>query len=219
MNEKIEFGVFDKDAELFQSARDLPHWFQPGTATFITFRTADSMPNSTLELWRREQLDWFRRQGIRVQGKTVEQLVSGIADSKKAAFIKKKNQLWHKYLDQGCGECLLRNREFAEMVANALRFFDGDRYDLDCLIVMPNHVHLIVQFRSGVTLRKQTDSWLRYSATQINRQCGRRGHFWQAEPFDHLIRSPRQFEYLRKYIFDNPSKAGLRTSECLYWSR
>ena len=219
MNEHIEFGIFNKESDIIESQRDLPHWFQPGTATFITFRTADSMPKSTLDLWHREQVDWFRRNGFDVDNQSLEQLISKIAGSSRGAFVKEKNRLWHKYLDLGLGECLLRNRDLAEIVADSLRFFDGDRYDLDSLVVMPNHVHLLVQFREGIKLQKQTDSWLRFSATQINRRLGRKGSFWHSEPFDHLIRSAEQFEYLQGYVRDNPSKAQLQGTEYLYWSR
>ncbi|MCA9161286.1 MAG: hypothetical protein KDA72_23310, partial [Planctomycetales bacterium] len=58
--------------------------------------------------------------------------------------------------------------------------------------------------------------WLHFTATQINRQTGERGHFWQQEPFDHLVRSPEQYEYLRGYIRDNPKKANLREGEYYY---
>lgn len=43
-----------------------------------------------------------------------------------------------------------------------------------------------------------------------------RGKFWQQEPFDHLVRSPDQYDYLREYIADNPSKAGLRPGDYHY---
>src|SRR5690606_28274133 len=116
------------------------------------------------------------------------------------------------------GECVLKRPTLATIVADTLKYFDGDRYDLDCLVVMPNHVQLLVQFRQGTTLGEQTKIWLRYSARLINDQLGRNGKFWQSEPFDHLIRSAEQFEYVRRYIAHNPAKANLRQGEFLYWS-
>ena len=38
----------------------------------------------------------------------------------------------------------------------------------------------------------------------------------EKEPFDHLVRNPAQYDYLRRYIADNPHKAGLTVSEYLY---
>jgi type I restriction enzyme R subunit len=40
--------------------------------------------------------------------------------------------------------------------------------------------------------------------------------FFEEEPFDHLVRSPEQYEYLRAYIADNPKKARLKLGEYLY---
>jgi type I restriction enzyme R subunit len=45
---------------------------------------------------------------------------------------------------------------------------------------------------------------------------GENGKFWQQEPFDHLVRSLEQYEYLRQYIADNAQKARLKTGEYLY---
>ena len=33
---------------------------------------------------------------------------------------------------------------------------------------------------------------------------------WQAETFDHIVRSEAQFEHFRRYIAGNPGKAGLK---------
>ena len=79
-------------------------------------------------------------------------------------------------------------------------------------IVMPNHVHLLAAFAAADAMKVQCDSWLHYTAFQINKATGKMGKFWQQEPFDHLVRSLEQYEYLRQYIADNPHKAGLSLS-------
>jgi type I restriction enzyme R subunit len=132
---------------------------------------------------------------------------------------KLRNRLWHGNLDQGHGECVLRNREFATIVLDSLRHFDEERYDLDCAIVMPNHVHLLVQFKLPTTCSDQCDSWLHFTAYRINKRLGRKGAFWQSEPFDHLVRSGEQFAYLQRYIARNGIEANLPASDYLYWSR
>ena len=81
---------------------------------------------------------------------------------------------------------------------------------------MPNHVHLLAVFRSPELLKTQCDSWLHFTAVQINQVLKRKGKFWQQEPFDHLVRSDTQYEYLREYIRDNGTKAKLRTTDYLY---
>jgi putative DNA methylase len=48
------------------------------------------------------------------------------------------------------------------------------------------------------------------SARDANRKLGRAGMpFWQEESFDHWVRNEAQFERIRKYIEQNPVKAGL----------
>ena len=213
----VRFGVFDPDAEVQTSERNLPHWFQPGVATFITFRTADSMPREVLMWWKREQQDWIRRH----HGSEVADMDAWIQSLPPAAqreFKRHRERCWHRHLDSCHGECFLRCPELGRIVADALQHFDGRRYDVDSFVVMPNHVHLLVQFRPPTTLRGQTKSWLRFTALEINARLGRTGHFWQSEPFDHLVRSAEQFEYLRRYIEENPAKASLRAGEFIYWS-
>ena len=98
-------------------------------------------------------------------------------------------------------------------------FYDGKKYDLDRFVVMPNHVHAIVQFRNGGSLQSVSQSWMRYSGRQMNAEMGRKGAFWQPECFDHIIRNVNQFEYLQGYVAENPVKAKLKDGEFLYWQR
>ena len=104
----------------------------------------------------------------------------------------------------------------AKIVADSLLHFDGERYRMGDFVVMPNHVHMLAAFASAESMRKQFDSWLHYTAFRINQTLGEKGHFWQQEPFDHLVRSTEQYDYLRNYIADNPTKAGLSKGEFIY---
>ena len=65
----------------------------------------------------------------------------------------------------------------------------------------------------------QCESWKHYTAVQSNRRLGQRGRFWQADGFDHLVRTEAQFEYLRKYIRDNPQRARLKPGEYRHYSK
>jgi putative transposase len=172
------------------------------------------MPAKVVERWRRECEAWLRQRTKNLESRT--ELISA---AEQREYKRLRDRLWHHALDSHHGECLLRQPHLAQIVKDTLLQFDGERYDLDSLVIMPNHVHLLVQFRPPTTLRRQTASWLRYSARRINEQSGYSGPFWQPEPFDHLIRSGEQFVYLRNYVRENPEKASLRAGEFLYWSR
>jgi putative transposase len=62
-------------------------------------------------------------------------------------------------------------------------------------------------------------NWKHYTARQINTALATSGHFWQPESFDHLVRSPEQFEYLRTYIERNPIVACLRQDEFRHYRK
>lgn len=114
---------------------------------------------------------------------------------------------------------MLRDPGAAALVADALRHFDGERYALGDFVVMPNHVHLLVGLIGDTEIESQCKSWKSYSAREINLFTGRRGRLWQAESFDHLVRGPEQFERFRRYIAENPAKAGLNPGDYLHWIR
>ena len=94
--------------------------------------------------------------------------------------------------------------------------FDGDRYRMGDFVVMPNHVHLLAAFPNPDSMASQFDSWTHYTAFRIHRAIGGKGRFWQQEPFDHLVRSIEQYEFLRQYIAENPIKAKLDVGEYYY---
>ena len=219
MKEPTVFGVFDRESDVDISVRNLPHWFQPGVAMFITFRTGDSMPRQVIDAWRRELCRWLCEHGVDTQGDLPPADLTTLPVTLRSEYKKLRSRLWHGNLDAGHGECVLRNRELAMIVLDSLRHFDGERYDLESAIVMPNHVHLLVQFRAPTTCSNQCDSWLHFTAYRINKRLGRKGAFWQSEPFDHLVRSGEQFAYLQRYIARNGTEANLPASDYLHWSR
>jgi REP element-mobilizing transposase RayT len=131
-------------------------------------------------------------------------------------FQKRFNRCREEFLDSCRGRCLLKRPELAQIVADSLLHFDGQRYRMGDFIVMPNHVHLLAVFSTAEAMKEQCDSWLHYTAVRINQTIGENGKFWQQEPFDHLVRSPEQYEYLTQYIADNPKKSGLKPGEYHY---
>ncbi|HEY7388808.1 MAG TPA: transposase [Bryobacteraceae bacterium] len=117
------------------------------------------------------------------------------------------------------GPTYLRQPEIAAIVRQAIK--DGDtrfrRYDLHAFVVMANHVHMLV------TPRVRSSDWLRslkgFTAHEANRLLGLSGKpFWQDESYDHLVRDG-EFERIRRYIENNPVRAGLVTEpEDFLWS-
>jgi REP element-mobilizing transposase RayT len=225
-SEPTEFQSFDPNAELFVTGRNLPHWFQTGAAIFVTFRTYDSIPKAALITMRDEFDTWLRNQSLpfeiaKAQFELTPQdrrnLLASFPPKIQVLVQRKFRSLFNQTLDKCHGECLLGLPENAKIVADAMLFYHRAKYDLDCFVVMPNHVHAIVQFRNGFDLRLVGQSWMRYTARMIHKRMGLSGIFWQAEPFDHIIRSGEQFLSIRKYIACNPRIAGIPNSQFLYW--
>jgi putative transposase len=207
---------FDPKGELLISEHCLPHSSQAGAMVFITFRTHDSIPHEVLELWDREKQEWLHKRGWDTAGAHWSVIAKTLPEMDRADFQKTFNRRREIFLDSSHGRCLLKRPELARMVADSLLHFDGQCYRMGDFVVMPNQVHLLVVFSTAEAMKEQCDSWLHYTAFRINQAIHEKGKFWQQESFDHLVRSPAQYEYLRRYIADNPRKAGLESSEYHY---
>jgi putative transposase len=206
---------FDPKADLSVHEHFRPHWTQAGAVVFITFRAHDSIPREVLQRWEREKQDWLKTRGHDA-AKHWSVVLPTLTEKDRADFYMQFNRCREDFLDTCHGRCLLRRPELARIVANSLLHFDGKRYRMGDFIVMPTHVHLLAAFATADAMTKQCDSWLHFTAFQINRVIGENGKFWQQEPFDHLVRSLEQYEYLRQYIADNPRKARVKPGEYLY---
>src|SRR4051812_15570006 len=67
LNLRMTFQFFDPKADVYVTARKLPHWEQAGATYFITFRTKDSLPRSVMIRLTWERNEWLRARGIHVE--------------------------------------------------------------------------------------------------------------------------------------------------------
>src|SRR5271166_6260490 len=107
------------------------------------------------------------------------------------------------------GAFYLRQPAIADMIVEAIHY-NADvlgHYRLDAFVVMPNHVHLLAT--PAVPLPKLTKSLKGITAKRANAVLGLTGRpFWQEESYDHVVRSEGEFEKIRRYIEENPVRAG-----------
>ena len=183
-----EIGYFHKEDSISNLAGNLPHWRQKGVSYFVTFRTADSLPHEKLTKWKTEKEAWIADHSEPHNEKT------------KREFYKKFPERLQQWLDQGHGECLLKQQDLKDIVERAMLHFDDVRYDLDAFVIMPNHVHVLVTPKRGHALSAILHSWKSFTANEINKRTARTGAFWQKESFDHIVRNPAQLEKIRQYI-------------------
>jgi putative transposase len=213
------FSLFDPDQEVEISQHNLPHWQQAGKTYFITFRTYDSMPRDVMDAWLNDRNRWLRNHGIEPLDVDWRRKLARLPIDAKREFHRNFTDRFHDLLDECHGACVLRRPDLAKIVGDSLLHFNGDRYEMGDFVVMPNHVHLLVQFTTASAMKDQCRSWKHYTAVQINRTIGASGTFWQGESFDFLVRTPEQFEAIRRYIEENPIRAKLRAGEFLHYRR
>jgi putative transposase len=129
-------------------------------------------------------------------------------------------------LDRGLGECHLRDPVCATALREELLRDDGHRHHLGDFVIVPNHVHLLItpvdndvernSFRS-TKLELILKSIKGASAVACNRLCHRTGSLWQADSYDHIVRSLGQLSAYREYIARNPMLAHLELpAQALY---
>jgi len=179
-------------------SNNLPHWQQGEVWCFVTWRLADSLPLEKLRVWQDEKEAWLKLHPEPWDEATVEE------------YCERFMMRIDDWLDQGSGSCALRDARNAAIVVGALRHFDGERYQLAAFVVMPNHVHVLFHPFSGYDISSIIKSWKGFSAREINKRMGTSGAFWQAEFWDRLVRSEKQFYAYVRYIKDNPGKAELK---------
>ncbi|MEN6502971.1 MAG: transposase [Planctomycetaceae bacterium] len=191
------------DYELIQQRQGacLPHWTRDEAAYAVNFRLADSMPQSVLEAWQNEREEIVKRAAAKGR-----QLTRQEQEDLDALYSEKVQA----YLDAGHGDCHLRRPEVAAIVADALKHFDGIRYQLLAWCIMPNHVHLVVRPSAEFELSKSLHSLKSFTAHKANELLGREGPFWQSEYYDHLIRDEEDLWHSIEYAWKNPDKAGLQ---------
>jgi len=160
--------------------RRLPHWHPSDRPLFLTWHLYGSLPE--------------------------KRFPPPHSSSAGKAFV------WmDRYLDDArCGPHWLRRPEIAELVAASLRYAEDKLrfYDLHAWVIMSNHVHMLVS--PNVPPPRFLQSLKGYTAREANRLLRRSGEpFWQAETFDHWIRDQEALERVRRYIEENPVRAGL----------
>lgn len=195
----------------------LPHIAPIGATFFVTFRLIDALPRSVIAALRQEMEAEIR---ILEQEKPAnyKQL---IRNAHKRYFGKYDHQLDTKPY----GTCYLRQPAVSTIVEDKLKEWNGKYYQLQAYCIMPNHVHVLLNFAAQIkeedeyrismasTDYKQLDDVMQLikggSSYQINRLLERFGKFWAKDSYDHYVRNEREWGNIVRYILNNPVQAGL----------
>ena len=159
----------------------LPHFDAPFVTQFVTFMLHDAFPVTRRREWE------------------------GILNEPEDSQRRRKLEAW---LDRGHGECWLRRADLAALVEAQLRKGDGQDYQLQSWMLMPNHVHVVVDVWA-TPLSELLRLWKGASGRAANLALRRSGWFWEREYFDTLIRDGEHLKRAVRYTENNPVKAAL----------
>ncbi len=194
MTEDIDDYYFRRDQDILVTFRDnLPHMHQDGKFQFVTFRLHDSLPQSKI-IELQEAKDIFEKRYPKPWDAETRIKLRNIIGPMES-----------RLLDNGYGECILRRPDVRKIVEDAIQFFDGEKYELEAYVIMPNHVHLLVRMIGTHQISDVIYSIKKFSAVKVNKLLNRTGAFWMKRYFDRMPRNEEEMTHYKKYIASNPS--------------
>ena len=183
--------------------RRLPHWKVDGAIYWITFRLVDAIPLDKCHGTQKARNLWLKRHPETWN------------DAEWAEYSRRFDEKIESWLDTGMGSRTLAHSDAREVVRDCLLRFNGERHRLHAAVIMPTHVHILIEPLEGHDLSRILQGIKGASAREINKLTGTKGTFWLDESYDHVVRSEKQYWHFVRYIAENPTKAGLRDLE--YW--
>jgi REP element-mobilizing transposase RayT len=92
------------------------------------------------------------------------------------------------------------------LVASAVRYFEGRRYELLAYVVMNDHIHVLVAPMDEHHLEEIVQGWKSYTGHALSQHAPRRSPVWQGEYFDRIVRDEPELIEKAQYILNNPWK-------------
>ncbi|MDE5687827.1 MAG: transposase [Paramuribaculum sp.] len=175
-----------------RSGGNLPHWHQNGKIQYVTFRLADSLPQTKIR-----ELNELTSNFEHCHPKPWD-------EATKLEYSKLLGPVEERLLHNGYGRCVLRNECCRKILSEAIKKCDRINYRVIAYVIMPNHVHLLIQLYGDNKLEKIMHSIKRHSARKINELLGFSGTLWLKESFDRLGRSDDHLKHCISYIKSNP---------------
>ncbi|KAF1014863.1 MAG: REP-associated tyrosine transposase [Stenotrophomonas maltophilia] len=103
------------------------------------------------------------------------------------------------FTDPRCAGCFVDTLRFVEREGLSRSY---------AWVVMPDHVHWLMQLRTG-SLARLMGTLKSRSSRVLGQQCGVQTPLWQPSYFDHAVRHEEALMRHARYILGNPIRAGL----------
>ena len=96
--------------------------------------------------------------------------------------------------------------EEKNIIIEAVKHFDDNRYDLLAYVVMHDHVHVLIKPDKKYPLSNLVHSWKSFTANRLQLKFNRLKSLWQDEYFDRIVRDEEELMEKAQYIINNPFK-------------
>ena len=120
-------------------------------------------------------------------------------------------------MDKGYGSSVFRDPQFSQLMSDSLLHFQGQRHFTACFVVMPNHVHAVMQPIDGYELEECLQRIKQFVSLRVNRALRQGGALWEEESFDRIVRDEEHLWNVVQYIGRNPRNAGLPVDQWVRW--
>jgi REP element-mobilizing transposase RayT len=171
----------------------LPHWEVVDGYYFVTIHLRGAIPASGAA--------------------RIRELSSSLATAKlnqQFTFQRKIFVEMDQWLDRTAHVKHLVNPDVAKTTIEAIHHREQLRiWNMLAYVLMPSHAHLYFKLDKG-RLKKSLEDFKDWTGARAGKVVHLpTGRFWQREWFDHWARSPEEGEKIKRYIRNNPVKAGL----------
>jgi putative transposase len=119
------------------------------------------------------------------------------------------NNLYQHIVLSGSEGVDLTDAQLGRLIENTVRFFDGERYDLQAWCIMRDHVHVGLVVFPEHLLGRVIWSWKAHISKAYNAKTVEKVSVFAPDYFDRYVRTLDQAERLPAYIESNPVKSGL----------
>ena len=107
-----------------------------------------------------------------------------------------------------------------EVIFRSLNWLETEKYlKWMCIMVMPDHVHIVIELGDKRSLAQVVYSFKRFTANQINIHLGQKGQVWQDSYHDHGIRNDESLKEIIRYFYENPVRKDMvkNPADYPYW--
>lgn len=184
------------DREIAKHGSKLPNWQQDEAMQFVTFRLADSIPQTKARKWKEERAKWL---SLHPKPWT---------PAKEREYHQRFTKDFENWLDEGSGACIFNHSSNRVLMEETLMHDEGKSAHHHSWVIMPNHVHLL--FTPVASTDQLMKSWKGISSRKIGI-----GSIWQSGYRDTMIRDVDHFVNAVRYIRKNPVK--LREGTFTLW--